>query len=103
MTCAELEILLCDYLDGTLPPTQKIALEQHLVACNSCAEFANDVSAATEFIETAAPTEPPRELVTRILQHIPAATGRESWWQRLRDGWVLQPRFVLGMAMTLLS
>ena len=30
MTCAELEILLCDYVDGTLRGAEKSALESHL-------------------------------------------------------------------------
>ncbi len=30
MTCAELEILLCDYVDGTLRAEERSALEGHL-------------------------------------------------------------------------
>jgi anti-sigma factor RsiW len=107
MTCAELEILLCDYMDGTLPAGQKTALQGHLAACSSCAQFAKDVAGATAFIETVPAAEPPRELVTRILDSIPARrqkhSERASWWRRLWDGWVLQPRFALGLAMTILS
>ena len=47
MTCADLEILLCDYMDGTLPAGQKTALQGHLAACSSCAQFAKDVAGAT--------------------------------------------------------
>jgi anti-sigma factor RsiW len=107
MTCADLEILLCDYMDGTLPAGQKTALQGHLAACSSCAQFAKDVAGTMAFIETVPAAEPPRELVTRILQRIPTRGQRdgerESWWQRLWDGWVLQPRFAMGMAMTVLS
>ena len=107
MTCADLEILLCDYLDGTLPAGQKTALEGHLARCNSCAQFARDVAGVTAFIETVPAAEPPRELVTRILDSIPTRrrryAQREPWWQRLWDGFVLQPRFAMGMAMTILS
>jgi anti-sigma factor RsiW len=107
MTCAELEILLCDYMDGDLPASQRTALEGHLAACSSCAQFARDVAGVTAFIETVPAAEPPRELMTRILDNIPSRRRRhrerESWWQRLRDSWVLQPRFAMGMAMTILS
>ena len=101
MTCAELEVLLCDYLDGTLPPAQRNELEVHLATCNSCVEFHRDVTGARAFLETVAPAEPPRELVVSILQHIPVQ--RVSWWHKIREGWLLQPRFVLGAAMTVLS
>src|ERR1700680_2949520 len=107
MTCAELEILLCDYMDGTLPAGQRTALEGHLAACSSCAQFARDVAGVTAFIETVPAAEPPRELVTRILDSTPTRRQRDgerrSWWRRRWDGWLVRPRFAMGMAMTILS
>ena len=110
MTCAELEILLCDYVDGTLRGAEKSALESHLAICSACAELAKDVAGATAFLERVAAAEPPAELLTRILHEAP--TGRQkseerpSWIRRLFGGWVegvLQPRYAMGMAMTVLS
>jgi hypothetical protein len=109
MTCAELEILLCDYVDGTLRGAEKSALESHLAGCSACAELAKDVAGVTAFIDTVAIAEPPAELLTRILHEIP--TGRQkperpSWWRNLFGGWVntvLSPRYAMGMAMTVLS
>jgi len=109
MTCAELEILLCDYVDGTLRGAEKTALESHLAECGACAELAKDVAGVTAFIDTVAAAEPPAELLTRILHVIP--TGRQkperpSWWRKLFGGWVntvLSPRYAMGMAMTVLS
>jgi hypothetical protein len=109
MTCAELEILLCDYVDGTLRGEEKTALESHLAGCSACAELAKDVAGVTAFIETVAPAEPPAELLTRILHEAPTArpsTEKRSWWWILTGGPVkalLQPRYVMGMAMTVLS
>src|SRR5450755_2670915 len=109
MTCAELEILLCDYVDGTLRGEERTALESHLAGCSACAELAKDVAGVTAFIETVAPAEPPAELLTRILHVLPTgrpATEKRSWWKKLFGGWVhgiLQPRYVMGMAMTVLS
>ncbi len=112
MTCAELEILLCDYLDGTLPPKQGIELEEHLAECKACAELAADVEGATTFLERIPVAEPPAELLTRIVHQAPRGAqksekpGRVSWWRRLFGGWVenvLQPRYAMGMAMTVLS
>lgn len=112
MNCADLEILLCDYVDGTLYGEQKAAVETHLAVCPACAELARDSAGALQFIERAAVVEPPAELLTRIMFEIPTATRKrpdtvtKSWWSRLRAAWVepvLQPRFVMGMAMTVLS
>jgi putative zinc finger protein len=109
MTCAELEILLCDYVDGTLRAAERTALESHLAECSACAELAKDVAGVTAFIETVAPAEPPAELLTRILHELPGgrpAVEKRSWWRKWFGGWVhglLQPRYVMGMAMTVLS
>lgn len=106
MTCAEIEVLLCDYIDGTLTPATRRRLEAHLETCQSCAAFASDAGAAVAFISKAATVEPPRELVNRILFQIP---GRQQAklsgikWLRARFAPVLQPRFAMGMAMTILS
>ncbi len=71
MNCADIEILICDYVDGTLDPAQKAELERHLSQCPACAELAQDSAAAVGFIERAADVEPPPELITRILFDAP--------------------------------
>ena len=90
MTCAELEILLCDYVDGTLRGEEKAALEGHLTECAACAELAKDVTGAVSLIERTALVEPPAELLTRILHHAPigrpVARERKSWFRKLTGG-----------------
>ena len=61
-------------------------------------------------MERAAVVEAPPELVTRILYEITAgpshAVIKPSWARRLFGRWlesILQPRFAMGMAMTVLS
>ncbi len=110
MNCAELEILLCDYLDRTLAPEARAELEQHLAECPACAALARDASAAVGFIERAAEVEPPPELMTRILFDLPSAhqasARQPSGFRRFIQGWlqpVLQPRFAMGFALTILS
>jgi len=108
MTCADIETLLCDYVDGTLSGEQRAAVEEHLAHCAFCARMAEDGAAAVEFLRKAPPVEPPPELVTRLLYQVPAArerhaeSGLRSWLGRW-IGPVLQPRFAMGMAMTVLS
>jgi putative zinc finger protein len=109
MTCAEFEILYCDYVDGLLRDPEKSALEQHLSACAACAELARDIDGAVAFIGRAEKVEPPAELLTRILHDIPSPKvkpERRSWFRKIFGGvtdTVLQPRFAMGMAMTMLS
>lgn len=112
MNCADLEILLCDFVDGTLYGEQKSAVEAHLAGCPACAELARDAAGAVAFMERVAVVEPPVELVTRILFEIPTTKRAETpaisktWWTRIRSSWiepVFQPRFAMGMAMTVLS
>ncbi len=109
MTCAEFEVLFCDYVDGLLREPEKAALEAHLCACASCGELAQDIRGAVAFIAQAEKVEPPAELMTRILHDIPSVRvkpERASWLSKVLGGMkdkVLQPRFAMGMAMTVLS
>jgi hypothetical protein len=105
MTCAEFEILLCDYVDDTLDVRQRRELETHRESCVSCSELARDVTGAVRFMNRAASVEPPPELLTRITFDIPS-NGIRKGWRSWASGWlhpILQPRFAMGMAMTILS
>ena len=109
MKCADLEILLCDYTDGTLDAATKASLERHLGECPACAELARDAAAAIGFLARVAAVEPPAELVTRILFQIPnrrpsdeRGRGIREWTRRWFEP-ILQPRLAMGMAMTILS
>ena len=108
MTCAEFEILLCDYVDGTLEAARRQELESHRDRCPACAELARDVAGALSFIERSAEVDAPPELLARIAFEIPTGrphvkrpgflAGLASWFRPM-----LQPRFTMGMAMTILS
>ena len=108
MNCADVEILICDYLDGTLAAERKPAVERHLAECPACAGLARDSAAAVAFMERAADVEPPPELITRILFDAPWSKGRTkpkgagSWMAGIL-GPILEPRFAMSMAMTILS
>jgi anti-sigma factor RsiW len=110
VNCADVEILLADYVDGTLRGDAASALEAHLAGCAACSELARDSAGAVAFMERAAAVDAPPELVTRILFEITAgpshAVVKPSLGRRLFGRWlepVLQPRFAMGMAMTVLS
>jgi len=110
MKCHELEILLCDYLDGTLAVDVQADFKRHLSECSSCAELARDASAGMAFLKKVDEPEPPDWLVTRILAETSSgkhgvlgpAKGVRAWLAGLL-GPVLRPRLVMGMALTVLS
>jgi anti-sigma factor RsiW len=111
MTCAEFEVLYTDYLDGTLPATDRVALEQHMSSCAGCRSLADEISSAVRFLGQAKEIEVPADLITRIayqapLRRIRDPFERQSAFSRWISKWlqpILQPRLVMGMAMTVLS
>jgi len=102
MNCADVEILICDYVDGGLPAPARAEVERHLAECRSCAELATDAAEAVRFIQRAADVEPPQELISQVLFDPP-------WHKHPRRRFtsafhaLLQPRFAMGMALTVLS
>src|ERR1700686_1091328 len=65
---------------------------------------------AMSFMERAAEADPPPQLMTRILHETASGrhgrlgrpSGIRAWFERAL-GWVLQPRLVMGMALTIFS
>jgi anti-sigma factor RsiW len=107
MNCADIEILICDYVDGTLGAAEKAEVERHFAECPACAELARDSAAAVSFMESAADVEAPPELVTRILFDAPWTKGKPKskprMWLTAILSPILQPKYAMGMAMTILS
>jgi hypothetical protein len=106
ITCAEFEILLADLVDETLPLAEKARMDAHAIECAACAELVRDVAGVAALMSRAASVEPPPAMVNRILleatQGLSRVETRPSWISR----WfapIVQPRFAMGVAMTLLS
>ena len=105
MKCSEFETRLCELLDGTLEASSRREMEEHASGCELCRELLADSRAIQGFLERVEPVEAPRELVTSILYRTRRARslawpamGWRRWFQPL-----LQPRFAMSMAMTILS
>src|SRR4051795_949925 len=109
--CAQFEVLLADYLDGTLPEPERTRVEEHAANCQHCREFLADVQGAVQFLGKSEEIVPPPELITRIAYHAPTGRirrplERQGFVSRMVSEWlrpVLQPRLAMGMAMTILS
>ena len=107
--CAEFEILLADYIDGTLAADQRAEFAGHRETCVACAELAIDAQSALLLMERAAEVELPAELVTKILHATNAGWDLRKYRQGVR-GWinrtlspVLKPRFVMSAMLSLVS
>ena len=111
MHCAEFESIICDYVDGTLSPAQRATFDSHLAGCAECRLLVEEQRSLLSFLEGVPEVEAPPELITRLIQDSPA---RKVAAERVKRGWfrrligplidpILQPRFAMGMAMTILS
>jgi hypothetical protein len=110
LTCGEVDVLRCFYLEGALRAADARRVEGHLETCAACAELARDSRLVTTFIARADQAEPPARLLTQILNE--TASGRHGRLANARGlrGWLenllapaLQPRLVMGMALTVVS
>jgi uncharacterized membrane protein YgcG len=113
--CNQVEALLCDYLDGLLSVTEETALEAHVGGCQSCSTLVADMRLAMRYAQEAGAVDVPVDLISRILDQTTgqAPAGVPEWRHRLTGWWdkavspvvrsVLEPRFALGMAMTVIS
>src|SRR5712692_7746182 len=106
MQCSEFEIRLCEYLDGALDKSGRREFEEHAAVCELCAPMLADARSLGRFLESVEEVEAPPELVTGILYRTRQA--RSAAWLRV-GGWrgrfqrLLQPRYAMSMAMTILS
>lgn len=114
MNCSDAEILLAEYVDGTLHGEALASLREHLGACAGCRELSEDALAAVEFLGRVSDVEAPPELVTRILFEMTEGSSRgvvkpplaRRLFGKLLGSWVepvLQPRWAMGMGMAVLA
>jgi anti-sigma factor RsiW len=111
MNCADVENLVAEYVDGTLSHDVRTAVERHLSVCPECREFIHDAAEGAALLGRLPDVDPPQELITLIAFHAPMGRARDpretpGLFSRLVSKWlqpVLQPKFAMGMAMTIVS
>lgn len=111
MNCADFEVQLADYIDGTLDASGRAALEQHAAGCVGCREFMADATRGATFVARAEEVQPPQELLTRLAYLAPIGRvhqphERQGLFSQLKSKLllpILQPRLAMGMALTILS
>lgn len=111
MKCRDFEQQLCEYLDRTLDVNDERAVEAHAADCPACAEELADAELVFAVMRDAPAVEPPPQLIADIIHETigvssgsleTAGGGRWGFLGTLFHPFG-QPRFVMGMAMTMLS
>src|SRR5277367_5847526 len=118
MQCAEVEAVLAEILDGTLPGATLTSLEAHELSCASCRSMVEEARAGMHWLKALDETEPPPNLVHNILaktigalpsEHAPVKPRGEGWLERLKGRLapmfapIATPRFAMSFGMAFFS
>lgn len=112
MNRAQLEALIADYLDGVLGETDAAAFEKYLPLYPDLVELVQDAGEGMRLLNQVEVPQPPSALYARIQRSLDEARqsaerkkSSSGLFEALAEFFapILQPRFVMGMAMTVLS
>jgi predicted anti-sigma-YlaC factor YlaD len=67
LTCRELVDLVTDYLEGALPPRDRLDFERHLVWCSFCRDYLDQMRTTIELTGRPDDAEPPAPLREQLL------------------------------------
>lgn len=76
LTCQEMTLVLADYLDGTMPAEDRMALDGHLDACPPCQTFLRTYAATIRLTGMMPCDEIPEELKTRLASLVRRPSAR---------------------------
>ena len=108
-TCDQFDAALSDYLEGTLDPATRAALESHTARCDRCRALLADVSAITTAAAALPDLEPTRDLWPGIVDRIAApvvtlpVAGRRAPDRSFVRPWYLAPAPLAAAAAVLIA
>ena len=118
MQCVEVEAILAEALDGTLPAPKLAAFEAHQQTCATCRSMVEEARAGMLLLQGLEEAEPPRNLVHNILaqtigalpsEHAMPAPRPDGWFEKLKARLapifapVATPRFAMSFGMAFFS
>jgi predicted anti-sigma-YlaC factor YlaD len=65
--CHQFVELVTEFLDEALPPEDVELVEEHLVMCDWCRDYLDQVETTTGAVAMAAPSAPPEELMHTVM------------------------------------
>jgi predicted anti-sigma-YlaC factor YlaD len=68
LTCREVVEIVTDYLEGALPPRDRLDFERHLVWCSWCRDYLDQMRATIELTGKADEQEPSSPLREQLLE-----------------------------------
>ena len=92
--CQDVELLLQDYLDGYLLPSQREILEAHVRGCGACRDLLEEITRVDDRMESLAAVDAPPELGRSILAALPPGAYGPSPLRRALT-WVAVPALAL--------
>jgi len=108
-TCDRFDAAISDYLESTLDPAARAALESHAVRCDRCRALLADVSAITTSAAALPELEPSRDLWPGIVDRIAApvvtlpVAGRRAADRSFVRPWYLEPAPLAAAAALLIA
>lgn len=75
-SCRAIVDVLCDYLEGELPPEEAMDFDSHMADCPPCVSFLKTYRKTTELCRSLSPEEIPTELKERLKQFLERRRGR---------------------------
>jgi anti-sigma factor RsiW len=83
MNCSRFETLLSEYVDGTLDPRVRAALEQHLRICPDCTSLVREVQSIRSQLADFPAVEPSEQLIEAIIEKTSGRFRVRSLWEDL--------------------
>lgn len=74
--CREVVEVLTDYLEGALPVEQRVALEQHLLLCEGCANHVEQLRTTIALTGRLREEEVPPQVMERVLRMFEERSSR---------------------------
>jgi hypothetical protein len=79
MTCDRCQSLVDDYVDGTLAPDDRTAVDAHLAACDACRALAADLAAIQRSARSLEPRVPPAHVWTKLAASLDGERSRRGF------------------------
>ncbi|MGE5854437.1 MAG: anti-sigma factor family protein, partial [Deltaproteobacteria bacterium] len=83
MTCAEVQLLLSEYIEKSLDTIRLKAVESHLLACPSCRAETEGLTDCIRQISDLPLLDPPIGFTQRVMAHVREIETRPSWWRKV--------------------
>jgi hypothetical protein len=83
MTCAEVQLLLSEYIEKSLDTIRLKAVESHLLACPGCRAETEGLMDCIRQISDLPLLDPPIGFTQRVMAHVREIETRPSWWRRI--------------------